>query len=84
MKAKHADEGLRAAIVAAGSARALARQLGISSSAVARWRSVPLARVFDVEATTRVPRERLRPDMFGSCAPARPRLRKPSYTEAGE
>lgn len=52
------------AVQAAGGVGALARTLGISQPAVSSWRRVPADRVLAVEALTRVPRFRLRPDLY--------------------
>jgi hypothetical protein len=58
------DVGLRDAIKAAGSLRGLARGLGITASAVSQWTRIPSDRVLEVEAVTKIPRQRLRPDIF--------------------
>jgi DNA-binding transcriptional regulator YdaS (Cro superfamily) len=59
------DEGLRAAVEAAGgSMYKLSQKLGITPSSVLAWDRVPLARVLDVEAATGVRRERLRPELY--------------------
>ena len=58
----------------------LARALGITWQAVFYWQRdgvVPLTRVLDVERLTGIPREALRPDVFGA-----PRPRPPKMTEA--
>jgi ribosome-binding protein aMBF1 (putative translation factor) len=61
----HIDEGLRRAIQAAGGSRAaLARKIGVSRQAVWRWKKIPVDRLRAVEKATRVPRYRLRPDIF--------------------
>ena len=49
-----------------GAASQLARDLGISRSAIAQWKKVPAERVVDVERYTGIPREELRPDIFRS------------------
>lgn len=49
-----------------GLARKIADACGINDSAVSQWRRVPAQRVLDVERVTGVPREILRPDIFGS------------------
>lgn len=41
-------------------------QLGLSRGAVSQWDEVPLDRVVAVEKLTGVPRQRLRPDVFGT------------------
>jgi DNA-binding transcriptional regulator YdaS (Cro superfamily) len=58
------DEGLKAAIKAAGGFRPLARLLGISSSALSKWKRVPAHRILQVEAVTGVEREQLWPDLY--------------------
>jgi DNA-binding transcriptional regulator YdaS (Cro superfamily) len=58
------DEGLKAAIKAAGGVRPLARKLGISVSAFCAWKRVPADRILQVEAVTGVDREQLRPDLY--------------------
>jgi DNA-binding transcriptional regulator YdaS (Cro superfamily) len=59
------DEGLLLAIQAAGSRGALARKIGISRQAVWGWKKIPVDRLKDVERVTRIPRHKLRPDIFG-------------------
>lgn len=51
-----------------------AEAIGISEQALARWhmRGVPPKRCIQVEKLTGIPRERLRPDVFGAPRP-RPR-----------
>ena len=58
------DNGLRLAIGRAGSLRKLARLLGISMQAVAKWKTVPAHQIIPVERATGVPREELRPDLY--------------------
>jgi DNA-binding transcriptional regulator YdaS (Cro superfamily) len=58
------DAGLVLAIKAAGSMRALAGELGLSSQAFSEWKRVPAHRILQVEAVTRIPREKLRPDLY--------------------
>ena len=55
---------LRAAVKTAGSMRALAHLIGVTSAAVAQWDRVPAKRVVDVERATSIPREQLRPDLY--------------------
>ncbi len=43
----------------------LAERLGLTPQAVARWDRVPAERCLDVEHATGVPREILRPDIYG-------------------
>jgi TorA maturation chaperone TorD len=59
------DESLEKALKAAGGVNALAKGLGVSQPAVSAWTRVPAERVSAVEALTGVPREELRPDLFG-------------------
>lgn len=49
----------------AGGVNALARQLGISSAAVAVWKRVPAARVAAVARITGLPAMEIRPDLTG-------------------
>jgi DNA-binding transcriptional regulator YdaS (Cro superfamily) len=58
------NEGLKAAIKAAGGVGPLARLLGMSSPALSEWKRVPSHRILQVEAVTGVERERLRPDLY--------------------
>lgn len=58
------DEGLKLAIEAAGGERALARALGIARQTLAVWKRIPAERLIQVEAVTKVPREKLRPDLY--------------------
>ena len=56
-------------IRAAGGLEKLGQPLGISAQAVAKWRRVPADRVVDVERITGIPREQLRPDLYGAPRP---------------
>jgi DNA-binding transcriptional regulator YdaS (Cro superfamily) len=58
------DAGLKIAIERAGSQRKLARLLGITQQALAKWTSVPAHQIIAVERATGVPREQLRPDLY--------------------
>ena len=61
-----------AAAAKAGSNSALARSLGISHTAVRKWRMLgrpPAERVLAIERVTGISRYQLRPDVFGQ-APA--------------
>jgi len=58
------DDGLKAAIKAAGGMESLARALGINPSAVAQWERVPAERIVQIERLTNVPRNVLRPDLY--------------------
>jgi DNA-binding transcriptional regulator YdaS (Cro superfamily) len=44
---------------------ALARHLGVTRQAISDWTAVPITRLKDVEKFTGIPREKLRPDIFG-------------------
>lgn len=46
----------------------LADELGISPSAISMWKRVPVDRLNDIERITGIPREELRPDIFGERA----------------
>jgi len=48
-----------------GGVVALSKQLGLSRGAVSQWDKVPLERVPAVARLTGIPRELLRPDVFG-------------------
>jgi DNA-binding transcriptional regulator YdaS (Cro superfamily) len=61
---KREDDGLKAAIKAAGGFRALARLLGISPQSLSEWKRVPTHRILQVEAVTKIPREKLRPNLY--------------------
>lgn len=52
----------------AGGVVALSFRLGLSRGAVSQWDQVPLERVNDVARITGIPRECLRPDVFGPAA----------------
>ena len=58
------EVGLCTAIEKAGGLRALARLLGISAAALAEWKRVPANRIIQVEAATKISREKLRPDLY--------------------
>lgn len=58
------EVALQHAIKKAGGYTALAKQLGVSRPAVARWSLCPPMRVLAVEAATGVPRQQLRPDLY--------------------
>ncbi|MGL4322792.1 MAG: Cro/CI family transcriptional regulator [Beijerinckiaceae bacterium] len=62
------DEGLQEAIEKAGGVSALARAIGVAQPSISNWDRVPAERVPVVEAVTGVPREILRPDLFGGSA----------------
>jgi TorA maturation chaperone TorD len=58
------DQGLEAAIRAAGGVTELARRIGLSQPSVSNWRRIPAERVLSVEAATGVARTVLRPDLY--------------------
>ncbi|MBP0439610.1 transcriptional regulator [Tianweitania sediminis] len=64
------EDALVAAVQAAGSFSALARMLGITPQAVQQWRIVPAAKALQVAQLCGVSVQELRPDIFGSPAPA--------------
>ena len=47
----------------------LARELGITSAAVAKWQRVPEDRLLDVERISGIPRNKLRPDLYRGWQP---------------
>jgi DNA-binding transcriptional regulator YdaS (Cro superfamily) len=59
------DQGLSRAKEAVRGATALARMIGVSHTAVLKWRRVPAERVLQVERLTGVSRYDLRPDIYG-------------------
>ena len=59
------DHGLEEAIRAVGGVSELARQLGIAQPSVSNWTRIPAERVITVESLTNVPRNILRPDLYG-------------------
>ncbi len=71
---RHRDQGLSEAIRVAGGIGALAKICGIAPQAVSQWESVPTGRVLMIERETGIPRERLRPDLYGAPRP-RPKRR---------
>ncbi len=75
------DEALTRAIKIAGGLSALSRKLGnITPQGVSRWHRVPVSpfnHVPGVEAATGIPREELRPDVYG--APRPKRLRQSAH-----
>lgn len=80
MKSVPQKSGLKAAIAALnnnkdfGGLSRLADGLKISRSAVSQWEEIPIRRVAEVSALTGLPRETLRPDVFGE-PPAKPSKR---------
>lgn len=60
-----ADDGLQAAIAAAGSRYMLAKRLGLTWPAVQKWTRVPSAeRCMQIEGLFNIPRSTLRPDLY--------------------
>jgi len=60
------EKAIRTAIEKAGGMRALARGIGVSYQAIQSWKKrIPAERVLDVERATGIPRDRLRPDLYG-------------------
>jgi DNA-binding transcriptional regulator YdaS (Cro superfamily) len=58
------DNGLKAAIEAAGGVRRLAHKLGITHQAIVQWQRIPIERLLDIERVTGIPREKLRPELY--------------------
>jgi DNA-binding transcriptional regulator YdaS (Cro superfamily) len=63
-----ATQQIEMAVKAAGSKAKLARALGITRSAISQWNRIPVNRVVEVEQITGIPRNELRPDVFGQRA----------------
>lgn len=61
---------LERAILAAGSAKALAKLLGVTPMTISHWkvRGVPACRAVMIEKATGVLRQDLRPDLYSSAA----------------
>jgi DNA-binding transcriptional regulator YdaS (Cro superfamily) len=72
---KERDPVLIEAIATAGGLERLGLAIGITAQAVWKWNRVPANRVIAVERATGIPRERLRPDIFGAPRP-HPRSRR--------
>lgn len=62
---------------AAGSAKELARRLGVSPQALSQWKRVPADRVLAVERVTGVNRTDLRPDLYPVEVPRQPAEARP-------
>ncbi len=58
------DDGVRAAVEAAGGQSRLARLLGIKQPTICCWAKVPPLRVLQIEKLTGVSRHLLRPDLY--------------------
>lgn len=78
------DSGLQKAIDAAGGVAALARGLGIAQPSVSGWSRIPAERVASIEALTKVPREELRPDLYGPDALSKTSVDEIDLLRAGE
>ena len=65
---------LLTAIKSAGGITALAKEIGVTPSAIVQWRIVPPLRVLQVEKATGVPRWVLRPDLYPPDADAAARV----------
>ena len=50
---------------AAGGASALARELGVSRAALYKWERVPMKYLRTLAKLTGIPRQKLRPDIYG-------------------
>lgn len=64
------DAGLVAALKAMPLSE-LARAVGVRPQSLCKWVRIPPGRVSAVEAATGIPREYLRPDIFGAPRPKR-------------
>ena len=53
---------------AMGSATALAKALGVTRAAVSRWDRIPIRHLATVSELTKIPRQRLRPDLHDTPA----------------
>ena len=74
--AKKRDPIVREVLARMGKLKALSVPLGISEQAVWKWDRIPTDRVIDVERVTGIPRERLRPDIYGAPRPRPSRSRR--------
>lgn len=59
------NDHMRTAIEKAGGIVKLGKLLGIKHTSMYRWIHVPANRVLDFERISGIPRETLRPDVFG-------------------
>ncbi len=50
---------------------AIAKELGVTRGAVAKWSRIPAGRVIAVERVTGISREELRPDLYPAAASER-------------
>lgn len=76
---RHFNAALNEAAKAAGGIGPLSEKLGLSYQAVWKWRQIPAHQVIAIERLTGIPRERLRPDLYGA---PRPRPRRRTAIEA--
>lgn len=65
MKNMKKDAALIDLILRAGSQSELARALGISRTAVHYWQQVPMRHLLALEKLYNIPRQALRPDLYG-------------------
>ena len=63
-KSKRTNPGIAAAAQAVGSRFRLAGLIGLTPAAIYRWKRIPADRVKQIAKLTRVPREKLRPDLY--------------------
>jgi len=49
----------------------VARELKINKSTVSPWKRVPAERVLEIESTTGIPREEIRPDIYPPVSPTK-------------
>lgn len=61
------------AILGWGARRIIGEACGITSQAVSDWTRVPVEHVIEVERLTGIPRELLRPDIYGAPRPRPPK-----------
>lgn len=59
-------ETLAEAVHRAGSVARLADLLGVSRQVIYKWKRIPQDRILEIERLTGVPRETLRPDLYGA------------------
>lgn len=58
------DEGLRLALMWAGSYSQLSRYAGLTSTSAWNWKRIPAEHILEIEKNTGIPREKLRPDLY--------------------
>lgn len=64
------DPAIMAVLFKVGNAVKLATHLGISRQAVSRWKKVPMRHLSAISDLTGIPRQELRPDVYGPESPA--------------